>query len=643
MALGRIFDQWAVLDPQRERQQAEAGVGGLVLDQWAVLDPARFRSKVEEALNSTTVFTPIALLDTFVSELEIEGAGGSPAVAFDGNTKLVCPALEGTDNGKLTMSLWFKYGSSGGGVAFIQPHLDNVVINIGAKSGDIPDGTFTVQAGGELNDSTPQATGNWNGITLSLDASKMYTQLFGGDVYSSADTGVTWTDRAAAGARFWVLGDCSDDGATVYMCEQWGFIYKSTDSGVSWTRLRGAGLPLGGLAAWQQVSCSSDGSVVAAIVGSVAQGYIYVSHDGGDTWTQITALGKQTWFSVTVSGDGTRIAVFSAPFSFTGAPGDDGFVHVSTDGGTTWTAATLTAANDTGSPTNAVKYSRDGSHLYAAVGNNGTPSGIWVSPDDGATWTQRAFTIPAGAIYVSCSTDGSTVIAAGGGAYAYISTDFGATWTRQDTLGPIGWVGVDASGDGSVLAATQFGGNLFTYASGTWTQQNGLTSNQNLSGAQLLLGNYNTSAWPPASDDNWHHLLLSGDAGTETLTGYLDDVKIDPATYFLASSPPPTSLFNTDLDFWIGGTMSQGFLGSLADFFIYAGLSLLDGSGDIPVAQRRNFITAALKPVDPAVTVGALGEATVQLSGDASTFGTNQGNGGEFLVASGALTDAAGP
>jgi photosystem II stability/assembly factor-like uncharacterized protein len=642
MALGRIFDQWAVLDPQRERQQAEAGVGGLVLDQWAVLDPARFRSKVEEALNSTTVFTPIALLDTFVSELEIEGAGGSPAVAFDGNTKLVCPALEGTDNGKLTMSVWFKYSASGGGSAFVQKpfQFSNISINIGARSGDIPDGTFGLRAGGVLNDSTPQPTGNWNGIALSLDASKMYTQLFGGDVYSSANTGVTWTDRTAAGARFWVIGGCSDDGATVYMCEQWGFIYKSTDSGATWARLTGAGLPLGGLAAWNQVACSSNGASVVAIVGSVAQGYIYVSHDGGDTWSAATAPGKQTWAIGTISGDGTKIAVFSTPFSYSGAPSDDGLVHVSTDGGTTWTTATLTAANDINSPTNAVKYSRDGSHLYAAVGNT---SGIWVSTDDGATWTQRPFTIPAGAIYVSCSTDGSTVIAAGGGAsYSYISTDFGATWTRQDTLGAIGWVGVGASGDGSVMAATQFGGNLFTYASGTWTQQNGLTSNQNLSGASYLFGNYNTNMWPPASDDEWHNLIFSGDAGTGKVCAYLDDEPIDQATYLLPSSPPPTSLFNTDLDFWVGG-FGTTFLGSLADFFIYAGLSLLDGSGDIPVAARRNFITAALKPVDPAVTVGALGEATVQLSGGADTFGTNQGSGGEFLVASGALTDAAGP
>jgi hypothetical protein len=82
----------------------------------------------------------------------------------------------------------------------------------------------------------------------------------------------------------------------------------------------------------------------------------------------------------------------------------------------------------------------------------------------------------------------------------------------------------------------------------------------------------------------------------------------------------------------------------MADLWIAPGISLLDGSGDIPLATRRKFIDALGKPV----FLGANGELAtgtapaVFLSGDASTFATNLGTGGAFAT-TGTLTDATGP
>jgi hypothetical protein len=88
-------------------------------------------------------------------------------------------------------------------------------------------------------------------------------------------------------------------------------------------------------------------------------------------------------------------------------------------------------------------------------------------------------------------------------------------------------------------------------------------------------------------------------------------------------------------------TVLNAFVGDLSDFRVFYVNSLLDGSGDIPLATRRLFRTADGKPVDPAVATAALGTAgTVSLSGDSSGFATNQGTGGAFTT-TGTLTNAA--
>lgn len=56
-------------------------------------------------------------------------------------------------------------------------------------------------------------------------------------------------------------------------------------------------------------------------------------------------------------------------------------------------------------------------------------------------------------------------------------------------------------------------------------------------------------------------------------------------------------------------------------------------------ANRRLFIDASGKPVDPAVATAALGQQTVLMSGDKDTFGINQGSGGSF-DSTGTLTNA---
>jgi hypothetical protein len=138
----------------------------------------------------------------------------------------------------------------------------------------------------------------------------------------------------------------------------------------------------------------------------------------------------------------------------------------------------------------------------------------------------------------------------------------------------------------------------------------------------------------------WNHLIGSVDSATGKLALYLTGVSVGQPPRIVGSSG--TILFN-GLVLKVGNdAFGDALVGSMADLWIAPGVSLLDGSGGMPVATRRNFITADGKPINPSVYMGLYGGA-VMLSatvGDAASFATNQGTGGAF-VTTGALTLAA--
>lgn len=126
------------------------------------------------------------------------------------------------------------------------------------------------------------------------------------------------------------------------------------------------------------------------------------------------------------------------------------------------------------------------------------------------------------------------------------------------------------------------------------------------------------------------------DSGERVYKTYVNDVSIDDIG---EGSPDPAFVptFN-GFPLFIGGDGSIQIVGDFADLRIMVGTSLLT-DGDIPEATRRLFIDADGKPVDPATATATLGTPCVLLSGDASGFAINQGNGGSFML-SGSLTDA---
>ena len=140
----------------------------------------------------------------------------------------------------------------------------------------------------------------WSSITSSSDGTKLAAVAHNDYIYTSGDSGITWTEATAAGSRNWQSIASSSDGTKLAAVASGDYIYTSTDSGTTWTEQTSAGSR-----GWQSIASSSDGTKLAAVVYG---GSIYTSVDSGATWTEQTSAGSRNWVSITSSSDGTKLA-----------------------------------------------------------------------------------------------------------------------------------------------------------------------------------------------------------------------------------------------------------------------------------------------------------------------------------------------
>jgi hypothetical protein len=199
---------------------------------------------------------------------------------------------------------------------------------------------------------------NWRSIASSADGSKLVAAVYNDvldaqqPIYLSTDFGVTWTPSPA-----WPAGQpdthsfyrvaSSQDGTKLAAAERFGKIYTSSDSGLTWT----ARTPDGG---FNSLAISSDGNTVVAVQPLSSDplgGQIYISTDAGATW----ALRQQasSWRGVALSADGNRIV----------AAVNNGNIYTSTSNRTT----PGTAGGITGGPNNELQLRYLGDGLFDAI------------------------------------------------------------------------------------------------------------------------------------------------------------------------------------------------------------------------------------------------------------------------------------
>jgi photosystem II stability/assembly factor-like uncharacterized protein len=184
--------------------------------------------------------------------------------------------------------------------------------------------------------------------------------------------------------------------------------FKSLDGGESWASVvtNLPGLDLHGFA----VDPENAGHVYAHVVGYG----IFGSQDGGSTWTQLSDAVPSSTFNLAVGAD---------PQTLYAAAAQAGLLR-STDGGHTW--ATLNEIPDQGAI--AVAYARASGDLY--VSTLGAQAGLYVSGDDGQSWTFAGLKGTFLAIAVS-PIEPTHLIVVDKNGDVFASRDSGLSWTDK--------------------------------------------------------------------------------------------------------------------------------------------------------------------------------------------------------------------
>ena len=221
---------------------------------------------------------------------------------------------------------------------------------------------------------------NWYSLASSVDGTKLTgcrpcggisatTNI--GYLYTSTDSGATWTERTSAGNDNWYSVASSADGtklAAIVWSES-----RVTGTSIFQRTAEPPGLPRAVLDRHRQrvtagrhsvisgryetcgqlpgmsistpqltgertqtvprlktivsvlvcpIASSGDGTKTAAL--SILSNYIYTSSDSGVNWTERTSAGSKNWMSIAISSDGSRIVAGLQ---------ENGYIYTSTDDG----------------------------------------------------------------------------------------------------------------------------------------------------------------------------------------------------------------------------------------------------------------------------------------------------------------------
>jgi hypothetical protein len=237
----------------------------------------------------------------------------------------------------------------------------------------------------------------WFSVASDSTGAKLAAVVYGGQVYTSTNSGVDWTARDSTRSWFGVASDST--GTNLVAWELDGKIYTSANSGVSWTARDSNRF-------WYGVASDSTGAKLVAVV---AAGQIYTSTDYGVGWTPRDS--SRNWVSVASDSTGARLVA--------GVSG--GQIYTSTDSGVSWTP------RDSARAWIAVASDSAGTKLAAIGDGSMAPGKIYTSTNSGVDWTAR----DSDRLWNDIASDstGAKLVAVVNGGQIYTSTDSGVSWT----------------------------------------------------------------------------------------------------------------------------------------------------------------------------------------------------------------------
>ena len=245
--------------------------------------------------------------------------------------------------------------------------------------------------------------------SLAFSVTEPDTVFFGhhGGFLVSRNGGQDWSPTPLSNADAMALALPASDPQIMYAAGH-GVFFKSIDGGRSWDSV-GTNLPGTDIHGFTVDPENAD-HVYAHVVGFG----IFGSQDGGSIWTQLSNAVPPSTFNLAVGGDSQTLYT---------AAGEAGLLR-STDGGRTWSG--ISEVPDEGAI--AVVYALTSGRLY--VSTLGDQAGLYVSGDDGQTWTPAGLMGTFLAIAVS-PIDPDHLIVVNENGEVFASRDNGLSWPGQ--------------------------------------------------------------------------------------------------------------------------------------------------------------------------------------------------------------------
>lgn len=243
-------------------------------------------------------------------------------------------------------------------------------------------------------------------LALSVASPASGARWFGlvdtGELFVSADQGVTWGIHAALPVRDAVALAAGTSTGDLYLASRTGALYHSTEDGANWAEI--GAIPAGDII---DLLVHHDLSILLL----TETGSLYRSTDQGATFTGLASVAASDCVSL------TRVEPTGLAYILTRR----GIVYESADGGETWTVAGAFATSD------AVRLRALGSSLYAVT----HAGAIHRSQDSGASWTAIGTLDQLGTSALAVD-DGTLIVGTESGEVATSTT--GESWTWRGSV-----------------------------------------------------------------------------------------------------------------------------------------------------------------------------------------------------------------
>jgi photosystem II stability/assembly factor-like uncharacterized protein len=286
---------------------------------------------------------------------------------------------------------------------------------------------------------------------LSRNGNKIFASLADDGLFASSDFGATWTNLNFGAYVYKVVVK----GTNLFCAGFPGGVYRSSDNGTTW-EIDSVGLGAAARSASIQSIAVRDTILFVVASGGPADG-VYRSTNNGSSWSlkgSNTQIGYSVGLPNAILADGQNLYVLGTGVGCVKKTTDDGetwnFPVTGLDHYATYQCITRYAGaihvgvqgnpimyrtTDEGASWSPTGTSGLGGNSVAAIAGSGTklfagstPEGLFVSTDNGATWTSSSSGLR-NTFIKTMSIQGTTIYAADGRA-VFSSTDRGGSWVR---------------------------------------------------------------------------------------------------------------------------------------------------------------------------------------------------------------------